>query len=202
VIGLALFAVGISLLIESDLGAAPWDVFHEGVAERLDVPIGRVIVATGVVLLLLWIPLRQRPGVGTVLNAIEIGVVADLVIPVLPDTDHLLGRGVMVAVGVVVVGLGSALYIGSGLGAGPRDGLMMGLQQRGLSIRVARTAIEVTVLALGLLLGGTAGIGTLAFALGIGPLVQVFLPHLALEPRRRRVAAAGTAGRRTARQYR
>ncbi len=182
--GLALFGLGIALIIEAHLGAAPWDVFHQGLSELTGISIGIVIVIVGLLLLLLWIPLRQRPGVGTILNALEIGLVVDLVMHVVPDTDRLLPRVAFLLVGLVVVAAGSGLYIGSGLGAGPRDGLMMGLSRLGLSIRVARTAIEVTVLVLGVLLGGTVGLGTVAFTFGIGPLVQIFLPRFALPPRR------------------
>ena len=182
--GLAMFGLGISLLIEAHLGAAPWDVFHQGLAELTGISVGTIIVIVGVAILLLWIPLRQKPGVGTLLNALEIGVTVDLIMPLLPSTDLLVVRVGYMLAGIVVVAIGSGLYIGSGLGAGPRDGLMMGLGRMGLSVRVARTAIEITVLVIGVLLGGTVGVGTVAFTFGIGPLVQVFLPKLALPPRR------------------
>jgi uncharacterized membrane protein YczE len=185
VTGLALFGIGIALLLQSDLGAAPWDVFHQGVSELTGISIGNVIVITGVLLLLLWIPLHQRPGVGTLLNALEIGLVLDLVLPRLPEVEAIPGRVAYLLVGLVIIALGSGLYIGSGLGAGPRDGIMMGLKERGLSVRVARTAVEVIVLVVGIALGGTAGVGTVLFAVGIGPLVQLFLPPLSLPPRRR-----------------
>lgn len=185
--GLAMFGIGISLIIEAHLGAAPWDVFHQGLSELTGISVGHVIVIVGVLLLLLWIPLRQRPGLGTLLNAVEIGLVVDLVMPLIPDIDALAVRLLYLVVGIVVVAVGSGLYIGSGLGAGPRDGLMIGLGRLGLSVRVARTAIEVTVLVIGVLLGGTVGVGTVAFTFGIGPLVQVFLPRFALPPRRRPV---------------
>jgi uncharacterized membrane protein YczE len=184
VTGLALFGVGIALLLDADLGAAPWDVFHSGVTELTGIPVGTVIILTGVALLLLWIPLREQPGLGTILNAVEIGLVVDLVLPVVPDVDLLVVRAVMMAGGIVLIAIGSGLYIGAGLGPGPRDGLMTGLARRGISVRVARTSIELTVLALGVLLGGSIGIGTAAFALGIGPLVQWFLPRLTMKPRR------------------
>jgi uncharacterized membrane protein YczE len=177
VLGLGLFGGGIALIIAADLGLAPWDVFHQGVSELTGIPIGRVIVITGVVLLLLWIPLRQRPGLGTVLNALEIGIVVDLVEPLLDTPVAWFARLGLLATGLVLIGAGSGMYIGSGLGAGPRDGLMMGLAARGISVRLARTVIEVTVLAAGIALGGSVGIGTIAFALGIGPLVQLFLPR-------------------------
>lgn len=182
VVGLALFGFGITLFIRADLGLAPWDVFHIGVAEVLDLSIGVVIIAVGALLLLLWIPLRQRPGLGTILNAVEIGLVVDLTKPLIAEPDVLLVRVSMVACGLLVVALGSALYIGAGLGSGPRDGLMMGISKRrigtrAISIRAARTAIEMTVLVAGVFLGGTVGLGTVAFMLGIGPLVQLFLPR-------------------------
>ena len=182
--GLALFGLGISLIIEAHLGAAPWDVFHQGVAEKTGISIGTVIVITGVLLLLIWIPLKQKPGIGTILNALEIGLTVDLVIPLVPDTDLLVVRAGYLIAGIVIIAVGSGLYIGSGLGAGPRDGIMIGLGQRGMSVRLARTLVEITVLVLGVLMGGVVGIGTVAFTLGIGPLVQIFLPRFALPPRR------------------
>lgn len=181
--GLAMFGIGISLILEAHLGAAPWDVFHQGVAEKTGISVGNVIIITGLLLLVLWIPLRQRPGVGTLLNALEIGFSVDLVMPLIPDTRLLVVRVVYLAAGLLVIAIGSGLYIGSGLGPGPRDGLMMGLKQRGISVRVARTSIELLVLVFGVLLGGKVGIGTVAFTFGIGPLVQIFLPRFALPPR-------------------
>jgi uncharacterized membrane protein YczE len=183
VFGLALFGVGVAMLIDADLGAAPWDVFHQGVAERIGWAVGSVIVVTGLVLLVLWVPLRQRPGVGTLLNALEIGTVVNLTLPIIPDLDGLVARVGLMLGGIVIIALGSGFYIGAGIGPGPRDGLMLGLRDRGLSVRSARTLIEVSVLVLGILLGGTAGVGTVAFAVTIGPLVHIFLPRLTLEPR-------------------
>jgi uncharacterized membrane protein YczE len=178
--GLALFGVGIALLLAADLGAAPWDVFHTGVSDLTGIPVGTVIIITGLLLLLLWIPLRESPGLGTLLNAIEIGVVVDLVLPVIPEPDQLAWRIVMMLAGVGIIAVGSGLYIGAGLGPGPRDGLMTGLARRGVSIRVARTGIELTILAIGVALGGAIGIGTAVFALGIGPLVHHLLPRLTM----------------------
>ena len=183
VLGLAVFGVGIAMLIDARLGAAPWDVFHTGVSELTGLPVGQVTIITGVVLLMLWIPLGETMGLGTILNAIEIGLVVDLVLPVLPEPDLLAARTPMMFGGVVLIAIGSGLYIGAGLGPGPRDGLMTGFAKRGLSIRFARTAIEVTVLVIGITLGGAIGIGTAVFALGIGPLVQFFLPRLQISPR-------------------
>jgi uncharacterized membrane protein YczE len=183
--GLACFGLGITLILRAELGAAPWDVFHQGVSEKTGISIGNVIVITGVLLLLLWIPLRQRPGIGTILNAVEIGIVVDLTLPLVPEIEMLLPRGVYLVLGLLSIAVGSGLYIGSGLGNGPRDGIMMGLKERGLSVRVARTVVEAVVLVAGIALGGTFGIGTLAFTFGIGPLVQAFLPPLSLPPRSR-----------------
>jgi len=183
--GLALFGLGITLLIESDLGAAPWDVFHTGVTELTGISTGVVIIATGVLLLLLWIPLREQPGLGTILNAVVIGIVVDLTEPLVDTPGQLALRIAMMLGGVVLVAIGSGFYIGAGLGPGPRDGLMTGLAKhtalgRVVSIRAARTFVELTVLAVGIALGGAVGIGTAVFALGIGPLVQVFLAALSM----------------------
>jgi uncharacterized membrane protein YczE len=176
-VGLAAFGAGIALIFAAQLGVAPWDILHEGVADLLGISVGWVIIMTGVAIMLLWIPLRQRPGLGTVLNAIEIGLVVDLLLPVLPEPDALVWRFALLAAGLVAIGLGSGVYIGSGIGNGPRDGLMMGLAARGVSVRFARTAIELTVLVIGVLLGGSFGVGTIAFTFLIGPLVQLFLPR-------------------------
>lgn len=181
--GLALFGVGISLQIESRLGNPPWDAFHQGVAQQVGLGIGTVIILTGVALLVLvWIPLRQKPGIGTILNAIEIGLVANLVLEQIPEVQSLPLRIAMLIVGILLVGVGTALYIGSGLGPGPRDGIMTGLAARGVKLRVARTSIEITVLVVGWLLGGQVGIGTVLFAVAIGPLVQPLLPRLSIRP--------------------
>ena len=180
--GLAFFGFGITLFLRANLGLAPWDLFHKGLSKKLDISIGLVIVGVGLLLLLLWIPLRQRPGVGTILNALEIGFVVNLTKPLVGEPDQLIIRVLMVIAGVIVIGLGSALYIGAGLGSGPRDGLMLGLSKRSIagrqiSIRVARTVVEISVMVAGLFLGGSIGIGTLIFMFGIGPLVQLILPR-------------------------
>ena len=180
--GLAFFGFGITLFLRANLGLAPWDIFHKGLSKKLDMSIGLVIVGVGLLLLLLWIPLRQRPGVGTILNALEIGFVVNLTKPLVGEPDQLVMRTLMVIAGVLVIALGSALYIGAGLGSGPRDGLMLGLSKRSIagrqiSIRLARTVIELTVMVAGLFLGGSIGVGTLIFMFGIGPLVQQILPR-------------------------
>ena len=180
VIGLAIFGVGIALILDAHLGAAPWDVFHTGVAELTGLAVGQVTIITGIMLLFLWIPLGETMGLGTILNAIEIGLVVDLVLPILPEPDLIVARTAMMIGGVVVIAIGSGLYIGAGLGPGPRDGLMTGFAKRGISIGFARTSIEITVLIVGSALGGASGVGTSVFALGIGPLVQFFLPRLQL----------------------
>jgi uncharacterized membrane protein YczE len=177
VAGLALFGAGIALILQADLGAAPWDMLHKGISEHIGVSIGVVVEAVGFLLLLGWIPLRQRPGIGTILNAIEIGLVMDLVGHLLPDVDRLAARFALLVLGIAVVAVGSGLYIGAGLGSGPRDGLMVGLSERfGWSIRAARTGIETSVGVGGVLLGVAPGIGTFVFMFGIGPLVQLTLP--------------------------
>jgi len=183
--GLLVFGIGITLLIEAELGAAPWDVFHTGVTELTGMSTGLVIIVTGVLLMLLWVPLHERPGLGTILNAIVIGVVVDLTAPLIPETNLLVIRITMMLGGVVLIAVGSGFYIGAGLGPGPRDGLMTGLAKhtalgRSISIRAARTFVELVVLAVGIALGGAIGIGTAVFAFGIGPLVQVFLPKLTI----------------------
>ena len=180
--GLAFFGFGIALFLRANLGLAPWDIFHKGLSKKLDISIGLVIVGVGLLLLLLWIPLRQRPGVGTILNALEIGFVVNLTKPLVGEPDQLVVRTLMVIAGVLLIALGSALYIGAGLGSGPRDGLMLGLSKRSIagrpiSIRLARTVIELTVMVAGLFLGGSIGVGTLIFMFGIGPLVQQILPR-------------------------
>ena len=185
-VGLGLFGVGIAMLLRAELGAAPWDVFHTGVARLVGASTGVVIVATGVALLALWVPLRERPGLGTILNAVVVGVVVDLASPLLGHPEALAVRVPMMLGGVVLVAIGSGSYMGAGLGPGPRDGLMTGVARVGLvgrpvSIRAARTGVEVLVLLVGIALGGAVGVGTAVFALGIGPLVQVLLPPLQLD---------------------
>jgi uncharacterized membrane protein YczE len=182
--GLALFGIGIAFIVLADLGLAPWDVFHQGVSERTGVSLGVVIIVTGIALLLLWLPLHQRVGLGTVLNALEIGVVVDLVLAVVPETDNTVARWAYLLVGIAIVALGSGLYIGSGLGAGPRDGLMVGLNERfGWSIRRSRTLVEIAALVCGWALGGSVGAGTIVFAAGIGPLAHITFDWFRLDAR-------------------
>ena len=183
--GLFLFGVGISMIIDAELGAAPWDVFHTGVSELTGLSVGNVVILTGLALLLIWVPLRERPGLGTLLNAVVIGLVVDLTLPLVPDTSALLLRLALMFGGVTVIAIGSGFYIGAGLGPGPRDGLMTGLAKqtiagRSISVRSGRTFVEVVVLVIGIALGGAIGIGTAVFTIGIGPLVQIFLPRLTM----------------------
>jgi uncharacterized membrane protein YczE len=175
--GLVLYGVSMAMMVQSFLGLDPWDVFHFGVARMLPVSFGTVVILVGLVVLLAWIPLRQMPGVGTVANAVVIGLATDWGLSWIERPDDLMTRGVLMVGGVVLNGLAGALYIGAQLGPGPRDGLMTGLARRtGWSLRLVRTGIEVTVLAVGFLLGGIVGVGTVLYALAIGPLLQLFLP--------------------------
>ncbi|NVI86748.1 YitT family protein [Actinomadura sp. BRA 177] len=181
-VGLALYGFGIALQVSSGLGNDPWDVFHQGLSRRFGLSIGAWIIIAGAVVMLAWIPLRQRPGIGTISNVLLIGVFADLFLWLLPEPDALAARSAYLVVAVLVGGVATGCYIGAGLGPGPRDGLMTGIAARGHSVRVVRTGIELTVLAAGWLLGGTVGIGTLLYAVAIGPLTHVFLPILTIKP--------------------
>lgn len=178
-VGLWLYGVAIALMIESTLGASPWDVFHLGVARQLPVSFGVVMILAAAVVLLAWIPLRQMPGLGTLANALLLGPFADVALAMIGTPESLPMRAAFLAGGVVLCAFATALYVGAQLGPGPRDGLMTGFARRtGWSIRRVRTVIEITVLAIGVLLGGTAGLGTVVFALGVGPVTQFFLRFL------------------------
>ncbi len=190
-LGLVLFGAGVSLQVISGLGLSPWEVLHQGISNRTGIPLGTVGIITGLVVLLLWIPLKERFGIGTVANIVLIGIVIDLSLWLLPESaDDLAVRSTLLVSGILIVGVGSGLYIGAGLGPGPRDGLMTGLAKRGANIAVARFGIEITVLVIGWLLGGTVGIGTALFAFGMGPLIAFFLPMFALEPLQRDIPNA------------
>jgi len=180
-IGLALYGASMALLVRSTLGVMPWDVLHQGLARHLGWSLGTVSIAVGALVLLAWIPLRQLPGVGTVSNVVVIGLAVDGTLAVLPAPSALAWRVGFVAAGVLLNAVATAAYIGVHLGPGPRDGLMTGFVRRtGGSVRVVRTSIEVAVVATGWLLGGTLGLGTVVYALAIGPLVQLLLPRLSL----------------------
>lgn len=195
-LGLALYGFALALVVRAGLGLAPWDAFHQGLSRHTGLSIGTVLIIVGCVVLLLWIPLRQRPGVGTISNIFVIGVVLDVGLAVVPEVDGLPSRLSLLAVGMVLNGLGGGAYIGARLGPGPRDGLMTGFSARsGRSLRSVRTVIELTVLGCGVALGGTVGLGTVVYAVTIGPLVQLFLPALTVpeRPARAAVPAVGTA---------
>ena len=193
-VGLVGFGIGIALMARSDLGLGPWEVLNQGLAFRLGIPMGTISILLGVPILLCWIPLRQWPGPGTLINLVLIGVAlnAALAMIPIPASDQLVARVVELLGGLVLIGICSGLYLAADLGPGPRDGLMTGIHHRfGWSIARARTALEVSVLAAGWLLGGTIGLGTVLFAFGIGPIVQASLAVFDREGRvmRRRVAA-------------
>ena len=174
-LGLAMFGAGIGFNIRANLGLSPWDAFHQGIALRTPLSVGLVTIVVSMVVLLGWIPLRQRPGFGTLLNATLVGVIIDVTLFVVGETELIWLRVMYLIGGIGMVAVGSGLYIGSRLGPGPRDGIMTGLAARGLSIRLARTLIEGTVLIAGWLLGGAVGIGTVIYTVTIGPLLQISL---------------------------
>jgi uncharacterized membrane protein YczE len=185
VAGLVLCGLGVAFMVAADLGLAPWSVLDQGISEHTGIPIGTVSILVGAAVLLAWVPLRERPGVGTVANIVLIGTTIDVALLVLDTPGSLAGRLLYLALGAFLWGPGSGLYIGAGLGPGPRDGLMTGLAARGVgSIRIVRTGIELTALASGWLLGGSVGLGTVVFAVTIGPNVQFFLRRLTVPPRR------------------
>ncbi|MEQ4304492.1 hypothetical protein ABNF97_24465 [Plantactinospora sp. B6F1] len=183
-VGLALYGASMALMIEASLGLDPWDVFHQGLSKLTGASFGTVTIAVGALVLLLWIPLRQRPGVGTVSNVVVIGLAVDLGLALLPTVQALPTRIGFLVAGILLNGMATGLYIGARLGPGPRDGLMTGYVARrpNRSLRLVRTVIELTVLAIGFALGGQVGIGTLAYALAIGPLVHVFIPMFTVPP--------------------
>jgi uncharacterized membrane protein YczE len=181
-VGLTLYGVSMAMMVRGALGLDPWDVFHMGVASHVPLSFGQVTIVTGALVLLLWVPLRQWPGLGTVANVVVIGLAADAGLALIVEPDALWARATLLLSGLVLNGVAGGLYIGSQLGPGPRDGLMTGLARRtGLSIRLVRTTIEVVVLVVGWLLGGSVGLGTVLYAVSIGPLVQFFLPRLTVD---------------------
>jgi uncharacterized membrane protein YczE len=174
--GFACYGLAIAMMVRADLGLGPWDSFHQGIARHLGIKIGTASVIVGAVVMLGWLPLKQKPGIGTVLNVLCIGPMTNIALDMIHTPHHIVARWAMMLGGIVVISIGSALYLPTKLGAGPRDGLMLGLHQKfGLSIRVARTIVESSVLVAGYFLGGTIGYGTIAFAVLIGPTVHFML---------------------------
>lgn len=183
VLGLVLFGFGEAMMVLARLGLSPWDVMSQGLSFNTGIPIGAVGILIGIVVLVLWIPLKQKLGIGTILNVFIIGIVLDLTLWLAPESiEYLPMRWLLLIGGILLVAVGSGYYIGAGLGPGPRDGLMTGIARRGVNIGLARFGIEITVLVVGWMLGGTVGIGTVLFAFGMGPLIAVLLPRLSLGP--------------------
>jgi uncharacterized membrane protein YczE len=180
--GLVLYGFSDGLLVLAGLGLDPWDVFHQGLARHTSLPIGTWVIVVGAAVMLLWIPLRQWPGLGTLSNVVVIGLVINWTLTHVPAPAGLPMRALTLAAAVFLNGLATGAYIGAGLGPGPRDGLMTGIAGRGHSIRIVRTAIELVVLSAGFLLGGTVGIGTVLYAVSIGPLAHIFIPLLSISP--------------------
>lgn len=181
-VGLVLYGVSLAMMVRGALGLAPWDVLHSGFIRHVPITLGQAVVLFSFIVLLLWIPLREMPGLGTVANALVVGLSADATLAVLGQPDGWAARIALMLVGVVANGLATALYIGAQFGRGPRDGLMTGLSRRtGLSLRLVRTGLEVAVVVLGLMLGGALGAGTVIYALAIGPLAQLMLPFVTVE---------------------
>lgn len=176
-VGLVLYGVSLALMVRGGLGLAPWDVLHSGFVRHVPITLGQAVILFSFLVLLLWIPLRETPGIGTVSNAVVVGLAADATLALLEPADGFGPRTALMVGGVVLNGAATALYIGAQLGRGPRDGLMTGLARRtGHSLRLVRTGLEVTVVVIGLLLGGALGIGTVLYAVAIGPLTQLLLP--------------------------
>jgi uncharacterized membrane protein YczE len=185
-VGLVLYGVSLAMMVRGDLGLAPWDVLHSGLAAHLPLTLGQAVVVMSFVVLLAWIPLREVPGLGTISNALVIGFSADATLSLLDRPSMLLLRVLLMVGGILLCGLATALYIGAQLGRGPRDGLMTGLARRtGLSLRLVRTLLELSVVALGLLLGGHLGVGTILYAFALGPLTQLWLPAFTVRLDRR-----------------
>ena len=180
-IGLILFGCGVAMMVRAELGLSPWEVLHQGISFKTGILLGTVGIIVGFVVLGAWIPLRERLGIGTVANVIVIGIVIDVTLWQMPEFTNAALRWALLVGGVAMIGVATSLYIGAGLGPGPRDGLMTGLARRGRPIGVVRTGLELTVLAVGWLLGGTVGFGTVLFAVGVGPIVHVTLPYLSVD---------------------
>ena len=179
-VGTTLIGTGVALNFSSQLGLGPWGVFHEGISLNTTLSFGSAIIATGIFVTLLWIPLRQMPGIATFVDIFWIGTVVDLIIGIELNTENLLLKWIFVFLGILCIGSGTAIYVGADMGSGPRDGVMVGLEGKGLKIGMARNIIEVTALVLGWLLGGTVGLSSVVIALSIGPVVQLVIPYFDL----------------------
>ena len=176
--GTSLIGIGISLNYLANLGLGPWGVFHDGLSKTLGISYGRTIIITGVAVMLLWIPLKQKPGLGTIVDIFLVGIVADLIILNFELSDSIFLSLTLIAFGIILIGAGTAVYVGADLGAGPRDGVMVGLETLGLKIGTARNLIELFAFLTGWLLGGLVGYVTILFVIGIGPVVQMVLPYV------------------------
>jgi len=179
-VGTTLIGTGVALNFSSNLGLGPWGVFHEGISLNTSLTFGNAIIATGIFVTLLWIPLRQKPGIATLVDIFWIGTVADLVISLDLNAETLVLKWIFVFIGILCIGSGTAIYVGADMGSGPRDGVMVGLESKGLKIGMARNVIEVTALTLGWLLGGTVGLSSVVIAISIGPVVQLVIPYFDL----------------------
>ena len=176
--GTSLIGIGISLNYLANLGLGPWGVFHDGLSKTLGISYGRTIIITGVAVMLLWIPLKQKPGLGTIVDIFLVGIVADLIILNFELSNSIFLSLTLIAFGIILIGAGTAIYVGADLGAGPRDGVMVGLETIGLKIGTARNLIELFAFLTGWLLGGLVGYVTILFVIGIGPVVQMVLPYV------------------------
>jgi len=179
-VGTTLIGTGVALNFSSNLGLGPWGVFHEGISLNTSLTFGNAIIATGIFVTLLWIPLKQKPGIATLVDIFWIGTVADLVISLDLNAETLVLKWIFVFIGILCIGSGTAIYVGADMGSGPRDGVMVGLESKGLKIGMARNVIEVTALTLGWLLGGTVGLSSVVIAISIGPVVQLVIPYFDL----------------------
>ena len=176
--GTSLIGIGISLNYLANLGLGPWGVFHDGLSKTLNITYGRTIIITGIAVMILWIPLKQKPGIGTIIDIFLVGSVADLIIPNFRLSENVFISLILIFCGIILIGTGTAIYVGAGLGVGPRDGIMVGLEGLGLKIGMARNIIELLAFLIGWLLGGLVGYVTILFVIGIGPVVQKVLPYV------------------------
>ncbi len=176
--GTSLIGIGISFNYLANLGLGPWGVFHDGLSKTLNITYGRTIIITGIAVMLLWIPLKQKPGIGTIIDIFLVGTVADLIIPNFPLSENVFLSLLLILCGIILIGAGTAIYVGANLGVGPRDGIMVGLEAKGLKIGTARNIIELLAFLTGWLLGGLVGYVTILFVIGIGPVVQKVLPYV------------------------